>query len=85
MADSEPTSIQHLEAARELVWEAVQKLEEAQRVLFRAGDTYVTEVWGDGVRAVIEVTERMADLCGDLSSVEMEINRVGRRDKARGT
>jgi hypothetical protein len=85
MADSEPTSIQHLEAARELVWEAVQKLEEAQRVLFRAGDTYVAEVWGDGVRAVIEVTERMADLCGDLSSVEMEINRVGRRDKARGT
>ncbi|HEU4455854.1 MAG TPA: hypothetical protein VFR81_22505 [Longimicrobium sp.] len=85
MADTDPTSIQHLEAARELVWEAVQKLEEAQRVLFRAGDTYVSEVWGDGVRAVIEVTERMADLCGDLSSVEMEINRVGRRDKARGT
>jgi len=85
MADSEPTSIQHLEAARELVWEAVQKLEEAQRVLFRTGDRYVAEVWGDGVRAVLEVTERMADLCGDLSSVEMEINRIGRRDKSRET
>lgn len=83
MSESTPTSQEHLEQARELVWEAVQGLEEAQRVLFRAGDRYVLEVWGDGVRAVLEVAERMADLSGDLTAVHIEIGRMVRRDRAR--
>ena len=83
MSEPSPTSLDHLEQARELVWEAVQGLEEAQRVLFRAGDRYVMEVWGDGVRAVLEVAERMADLSGDLTAVHIEIGKMTRRDRAR--
>jgi hypothetical protein len=74
---------EHLEHARELVWEAIARLEEAQRVLFRAGDQYVGQVWGDGVRAVIEITERMADLSGDVTATHIEIGRLARRDGAR--
>jgi hypothetical protein len=83
MADPKPTARDHLELARELVWDAFQKIEEAQRVLFRSGDAYVGEEWGDGVRAVLEVTERMADVAGDLSAVHIEIGRLVRRDKGR--
>jgi hypothetical protein len=84
MADPPPhTALEHLEHARELVWEAVQRFEEAQRVLFKAGDRYVAEVWGDGVRAVLEVTERMADLSGDLTTVHIEIGHLQRRDRER--
>ena len=83
MSDPIPPSQEHLEQARELVWEAVQGLEEAQRVLFRAGDRYVLEVWGDGVRAVLEVAERITDLSGDLTAVHIEIGRMVRRDRAR--
>ncbi|HYJ78538.1 MAG TPA: hypothetical protein VEW03_02955 [Longimicrobiaceae bacterium] len=83
MPEPDPTSLDHLEQARELVWEAVQGLEEAQRVLFRAGDHYVLEVWGDGVRAVLEVAERITDLSGDLTAVHIEIGRMARRDRDR--
>lgn len=84
MAEPQPTAREYLEEARELVWEAIQKLEEAQRVLFRAGDHYVGQVWGDGVRAVIEITERMADLSGDVTATHIEIGRLDKRDASRG-
>lgn len=83
MTDPDPESISHLEEARALVWEAIQTLEEAQRVLFRAGDCYVTRVWGDGVRTVIEMTERITGLVGDLTSVPLDIDRLAHRDRAR--
>lgn len=83
MPDRELTSVEHLEHARELVWEALQTMEEAQRVMFRAGDCYVSQVWGDGVRTVIEMTERMADIAGDLSTSHIEIGRLVRTDAAR--
>ncbi|HEU0053795.1 MAG TPA: hypothetical protein VFQ39_11475 [Longimicrobium sp.] len=83
MADSTSNARDHIEAARELVWEAFQKIEEAQRVLFRAGDSYVAEQWGDGVRSLLEVTERMADLSGDVSAVHIDIGKLARRDKGR--
>lgn len=81
---AERTSLEHLEQARELVWEAMQAMEEAQRVMFKAGDCYVTQVWGDGVRTVIEMTDRMADIAGDLSTSHIEIGRLSRTDGARG-
>jgi hypothetical protein len=84
MAEPQPTARDYLEQARELVWEAIQKLEEAQRVLFHAGDRYVGQVWGDGVRAVIEITERMADLSGDVTATHIEIGRLDKRDASRG-
>lgn len=83
MTDRDPTSHDHLQQAREIVWDAVQLLEEAQRVLFRAGDRYVAEVWGDGVRAVIEVTERITTIAGDLSRIPIEIDRIAARDRRR--
>jgi transcription antitermination factor NusA-like protein len=83
MADQLPDAHDHLERARELVWDAIQKLEEAQRVLFKAGDCYVVQVYGDGVRNVIEVTEQMADLSGDLTQCHIEIGKIGKRDKGR--
>jgi hypothetical protein len=83
MPDRERTSVDHLEHARELVWEALQSMEEAQRVMFRAGDCYVGQVWGDGVRTVIEMTERMADIAGDLSTSHIEIGRLVKTDTAR--
>ncbi len=83
MPDRERTSVDHLEHARELVWEALQKMEEAQRIMFRAGDCYVSQVWGDGVRTVIEMTERMADIAGDLSTSHIEIGRLVKTDTAR--
>ena len=83
MPDRELTSLDHLEQARELVWEALQTMEEAQRVMFRAGDCYVTQVWGDGVRTVIEMTERMADIAGDLSTSHIEIGRLVKTDTGR--
>ena len=84
MAEPQPTARDYLEQARELVWEAIQRLEEAQRVLFHAGDRYVGQVWGDGVRAVIEITERMADLSGDVTATHIEIGRLDKRDAGRG-
>jgi hypothetical protein len=78
-----PHAGEYLEQARELVWEAIARLEEAQRVLFRAGDHYVGQVWGDGVRAVLEITERMADLSGDVTATHIEIGRLARRDLGR--
>lgn len=83
MPDPELTSVHHLEHARELVWEALQSMEEAQRVMFKAGDCYVSQVWGDGVRTVIEMTERMADIAGDLSTSHIEIGRLVKTDTAR--
>jgi hypothetical protein len=85
MPDPQPTAREYLEQARELVWEAVERLEEAQRVLFRAGDRYVGQVWGDGVREVIEITERMADLSGDVTATHIAIGRLGKRDANRDT
>ena len=75
----QPTAKEYLEQAQEIVWEALARLEEAQRVLFRAGDRYVADVWGDGVRAVIEITERITDLSGDLTAANLEIGHLARR------
>ena len=85
MADQEHDAQVHLERAAEMVWDAIQRLEEAQRVLFKAGDCYVGQVYGDGVRAVIEVTEDMAEAVGDLTQCHIEIARIGKRDRRRGT
>lgn len=85
MADQHPDAHEHLERARDLVWEAIQRLEEAQRVLFRAGDCYVAQVYGDGVRNVIEVTETMAEVSGDLTQCHIEIGKIGKRDRGRGS
>jgi hypothetical protein len=83
MADPELTSQDHLEHAREMVWDALQMLEEAQRVLFRAGDCYVEQVWGNGVRSVLELTEKLTDLTGDLSAAHIEIGKMMRKDRGR--
>ncbi|HEU0015488.1 MAG TPA: hypothetical protein VFQ45_17530 [Longimicrobium sp.] len=85
MAEADREAGEHLEQARTMIWDAVQLLEDAQRVLFKAGDRYVAQVWGDGVRAVLDVTERMSDLCGELTSVQSEVVRIGRRDRGRST
>jgi hypothetical protein len=78
------SSEHHLENARDLVWEAMQMLERAQRVLFRAGDCYVGQVWGDGVRSVLELTERLTEMTGELSAAHIELGRLSRRDRDRG-
>ncbi|HSU15301.1 hypothetical protein [Longimicrobium sp.] len=83
MAEHQPSAQEHLENAREMLWEAIQTLEEAQRVMFRAGDRYVADVWGDGVRAVLDLTERITDLSGDLTKVHIEIGRLTKRDRGR--
>jgi hypothetical protein len=83
MSDPNLTSEEHLEHARDLVWDALQMLEQAQRVLFRAGDRYVEQVWGNGVRSVLELTEKLTDLTGDLSAAHIEIGRLARKDKSR--
>ncbi|MDQ3388561.1 MAG: hypothetical protein M3483_03565 [Gemmatimonadota bacterium] len=84
MSESEPTSVDHLENAREVIWDAVQMLEHAQRVLFRAGDCYVGRVWGDGVRSMIELTERITEISGDLTSVHIDLGKLVKRDVATG-
>lgn len=83
MSDADLSSTEHLEEARRMVWDALQLLEDAQRVLFRAGDRYVAEVWGDGVRSVIEVAERITGIAGDLTRVPIEIDRLAARDRDR--
>jgi hypothetical protein len=75
---------EHLEKAREIIWEAVDMLEEAQRVLFKAGDRYVGQVWGDGVRSILDITEEMSELAGDITAVHIEIGKLSKRDQARG-
>lgn len=72
------TARQHLERARELVWQAIERMEEAQRVMFEAGDAYVAQVDGAGVRAVLEATERMSEVAGDLSAVHIEVGKLAR-------
>jgi hypothetical protein len=84
MTDPPPSSRDHLEHSRELIWEAVQMLEEAQRVLFHAGDVYVGERWGDGVRTVLRMTERLTELAGELTAAHIEIGRMERTDIGRG-
>lgn len=83
MADPQLTGHEHLENAREIIWDAVQMLEEAQRVLFRAGDSYVTDVWGDGVRSVLDITETMAEIAGEITAVHIELGKLAKRDRAR--
>ena len=83
MSHEERPSLEHLEQARGIVWEALQLLEEAQRVLFRAGDRYVVEVWGDGVRSVIDITVRITTISGDLTRIPIEIDRLAARDRDR--
>ena len=83
MSSPDATSLDHLEHAREIVCDALQQLEEAQRVLFRAGDIYVAEVWGDGVRSVIEATEKITTIAGDLSRIPIELDRIARADRER--
>ena len=75
---------QHQEDAREAVWEALQLVDSAQRIVFRAGDCYVGDVWGAGVRSVIDVTEAMAEVSGDLSALHIELGKLVQRDRARG-
>lgn len=83
MSDAELSSLDRLEDARRIVCDALQLLEDAQRVLFRAGDCYVAGVWGDGVRNVIEVTERITGIAGDLTRIPIEIDRLAARDRDR--
>ena len=85
MPEQEPSAYDHLEHARDMLWDAIQVLEEAQRVMFKAGDRYVAEVWGDGVRTVLDLTERITDLSGDLTKVHIEIGRLTRKDRQRGS
>ncbi|HEX2076468.1 MAG TPA: hypothetical protein VHG08_02130 [Longimicrobium sp.] len=84
MAEHAHDAQEHLDRAAEIVWDAIQRLEEAQRVLFKAGDCYVAQVYGDGVRKVIEVTENLADAVGDLTQAHIEIGKIGKRDRGRG-
>ena len=84
MSNPQVPSLQNLEEARELVWSGLQQIEDAQRVLFRAGDCYVGEVWGDGVRAIIDAAERLTSVCGELSAASSDIDRLARRDRERG-
>ncbi|HEU0298669.1 MAG TPA: hypothetical protein VFR37_04425 [Longimicrobium sp.] len=84
MAEHAHDAQEHLDRAAEIVWDAIQRLEEAQRVLFKAGDCYVAQVYGDGVRNVIEVTEDLADAVGDLTQAHIEIGKIGKRDRGRG-
>ena len=83
MTPAESPPGHHLEQARDVVWEALQLLEEAQRIVFRAGDGYVAEVWGPGVRSVIDVTESMAEVSGDISALHIELGRMLQRDRDR--
>jgi hypothetical protein len=83
MTPAESTPGHHLEHARDVVWEALRLLEEAQRIVFRAGDCYVGEVWGPGVRSVIDVTESMAEVSGDISALHIELGRMVQRDRER--
>ncbi|CAN5787718.1 hypothetical protein BH23GEM3_BH23GEM3_21260 [soil metagenome] len=83
MADPDSTSLDHLEHSKELIWEALQKLEDSQRALFRAGDCYVAHVWGDGVRAMLDIADRLTELSGDLTAVHIQIARFARRDRDR--
>ena len=85
MAQEEPTAHDQLEHARDMLWDAIQTLEDAQRVMFKAGDRYVAEVWGDGVRTVLDLTERITDLSGDLTKVHIEIGRLTRKDRQRNS
>ena len=80
MHHSESTADQHLEEAREAVWQALQLLEHAQRIVFRAGDCFVAEVCGTGVRSVIDVTETMAEVSGDLSAIHIELGKMVQRE-----
>ncbi|HET7234561.1 MAG TPA: hypothetical protein VFJ16_31405 [Longimicrobium sp.] len=85
MPEQEPSAYDHLEHSRDMLWEALQILESAQRVMFKAGDRYVAEVWGDGVRTVLDLTERITDLSGDLTKVHIEIGRLTKKDRLRGS
>ena len=85
MAQQEPTANELLEHARDMLWDAIQTLEDTQRVMFKAGDRYVAEVWGDGVRTVLDLTERITDLSGDLTKVHIEIGRLTKKDRLRGS
>jgi hypothetical protein len=84
MADRNQPAEEHLENARELVWDALQMLEHAQRVLFKAGDCYVEAVWGRGVRSVLDLTEKLTEVSGELSSAHIEIGRLARKERERG-
>jgi hypothetical protein len=83
MPDPQTPAAAHLEQAREAVWEALRLLEEAQRIVFHAGDCYVGDVWGAGVRSVIDVTESMAEVSGDLSALHIELGKMVQRDRER--
>jgi len=84
MSERNQNAEEHLEQAREMVWDALQMLEHAQRVLFRAGDCYVEQVWGKGVRSVLDLTEKLTEVSGELSSAHIEIGRLARTERARG-
>lgn len=73
-----------MERARELLWEGIERMEAAQRALFKAGDCYVAQVRGDGVRTILEITERITDLTGDVTAIHIELGRMVRADRRRG-
>jgi hypothetical protein len=73
---------QNLERARELIADSIDRMEEAQRVLFHAGDAYVARVQGSGVRSVLDLTERMAEVAGELSHLHIEVGKLARREGA---
>lgn len=81
MPEPERTAAEHLEHARDVVWNALRLMEDAQRIVFRAGDRYVGAVWGPGVRSVIDVTESMAEVAGDLSALHIEMGKMLQRDR----
>lgn len=83
MPNEERSSPDHLEQASKMIWDATRTLEDAQRVLFRAGDHYVGQVWGDGVRAIIEMNERLTEISGELSAIDIELRKLVHRDRER--
>jgi hypothetical protein len=83
MADPNADAAEHIERARELLWEGIERMEAAQRALFKAGDCYVSQVHGDGVRRILEITERITDLTGDVTSTHIELGRMVRADRRR--
>jgi hypothetical protein len=83
MADPKHDATEHMEHARDLLWEGIERMEEAQRALFKAGDCYVAHVRGDGVRTILEITERITELTGDVTSIHIELGRMVRADRRR--
>ena len=81
MADPNTDPTEHLERARDLVWKPSSGLKRRSACSFAPADCHVAQVNGDGVRNVIEVTETMADMSGDLTQCHIEIGKIGKRER----